>query len=314
MADEQATSPDGEVADQTTSTPAERDEPRDDNAVADKANGVETETNADGEEVTVEEIELDVAGTKHKLKKGTPVEDAVDLIQQYGKGLEASLTRKGQEIGAARQAIEDQFKLANRMQGLRGEQLALYSEGVRAQQEIERLSKFDLWSLRQSQSQQDRDTARQISDDLSFARSRYNEIYNNLAQYGEHLNATERQMVESRAVEGEQFVAKAIKGFGPAVESEMVAYAVKNGVPEQDAKMWRVNPYAAVTTWKAMPYDKLQSQAKAATKTPAASAPAAPVTAIRGGRGGSTSAPDLEKMDMDSYAAYRRKQDSRRSR
>jgi hypothetical protein len=305
MADEQATSPEGEVADQIPAA-----EPRDDNAAADLANGIATETDADGEEVTVEEIELDVAGTKHKLKKGTPVEDAVDLIQQYGKGLEASLTRKGQEIGEARKAIEDQFKLANRMQGLRGEQLAVYAQGERDLNEIQRLEKYDLNALWQSNP----DQARQLSDRLGQLRSSYQTAYAKLAQYGEHLNATERQMVESRAVEGEQFVTKAIKGFGPAIEREMVEYAVKNGVPEQDAKMWRVNPYAAVTTWKAMQFDKLQSQAKAATKTPAVPAPAAPVTAIRGGRGGSSSAPDLEKMDMDAYAAYRRKQDSRRSR
>ena len=193
------------------------------------------------------------------------------------------------------------------MQGLRGEQLAVYAQGERDLNELQSLEKYDLNALWQSNP----DQARQLSDRLGQLRSSYQTAYAKLAQYGEHLNATERQMVESRAVEGEQFVAKAIKGFGPAVESEMVAYAVKNGVPEQDAKMWRVNPYAAVTTWKAMQYDKLQSQAKAATKIPAASAPAAPVTAIRGGRGGSSSAFDYENADMEAYAKQRRKENSR---
>lgn len=303
------------MTDVLATSPAEAVEaaPRDDNAAdaaanAERAEGVETETNEDGEQVAVEEFELDVAGTKHKFPKGTPIEAALDVIQQYGKGLEASLTKKGQEIGEERKTLETQRKLNERLQSLKGEQLALYARGEQVMSEINQLNQVDLNALWQSNS----DQARRISDRLGQLRHDYSNIYSSLAQYGNQLNQAERQEVEARAAEGEQAVAKAIKGWGPEVERELVAYAVKNGVPEQEAKTgWRLNPYATVTTWKAVQYDKLIAKGKTATTTPAQQAPATPVAPIKGGRGGNSSPPDLESMSMEDYARYRRKQDSR---
>ncbi len=314
MADEQATSPSGEVAQDRASQVPEtaRDEPRDDNAAADQAS-IETETDGEGREVTVDEVELDVAGTKHKIKKGTPIEETLELVQQYGKGLEASLTRKGQELGERSKAVEAQFKLSERLQGLRGESLAVYAHGVTVQQEIERLSQVDTNALWRTGSQADADYARRVSDRLGQLRSERAEIESSLTQYGEQLNQAERHAVESRAAEGEQIVRKAIKGFSPQVESEMVAYAVKRGVSEQDAKMWRLNPYAAEATWKSIQYDKMMAKGTAAAKPVAAPAPEKPVTSIKGGRGSSAKGVgDLESMSMDDYAAFRRRQDRAR--
>lgn len=306
MSDAQATSPTGEVAQDQVADQASapHDEPRDD-----EARGQEGAEEGEGQEAVVEEeLELDVAGTKHKFKKGAPIDEALDVVQKYAKGLEASLTKKGQEIGEERKTLETQRKLTERLQSLKGEQLAMYARGEQVMSEINQLNQIDLNALWQSNP----DQARRVSDRLGQLRHDYSTIYSSLAQYGNQLNQAERQEVEARAAEGEQAVAKAIKGWSPQVERELIEYAVKNGVPEQEAKTgWRLNPYATVTTWKALQYDKLIAKGTAATTTPATPASKTPVAPIKGGRGGNVSSPDLESMSMEQYAAYRRKQDSR---
>lgn len=307
MSDAQATSPEREVAPPAALAETPQDQPRDDNE-ADEASQVEAE-HPEGAEAVEDEVEIDIGGSKHKLKKGAPVGEALDLVQKYQKGLETSLQQKSQEVAAKGKTVDEQVKLVTRLQTLKGDQLALYARGTVVGEEIGSLEKIDLNALWRSSP----DQARQVSDRLGQLRHEYSQIYGSLAQYGEHLNREERALLDSRAVEGEQIVRKAIKGFSPQVESEMIDYAVKRGVSEQDAKMWRLNPYAAETTWKAMQYDKLLAQGKAAAKPAATPAPEKPVAPIKGGRGGNSGPADLESMSMSDYAEYRRKQD-RRSR
>ena len=75
---------------------------------------------------------------------------------------------------------------------------------------------------------------------------------------------------------------RVVKGFDENAEREMVAYAVKNGIDEQDAKRWPLNPKTAQMAWKAMQFDKLQAQTKAATAAKPPPAPAAPVKSVAG--------------------------------
>lgn len=316
METENVTSPAGEVAQETAAIP--QDEPRDDNERADAANqqaeGVETETNEDGEEVATEEFELDVAGTKHKFPKGTPIEEALEKVQAYSKGLEAKLTRESQSIAEKSKAVAEAEKVVARLQNLgfekardlaRGEQLANYVAQYETPQAQAQLNA--LWTSNP-------DEARRISDSLVQARSEYASIESRIAQYGQQLNEAERQAVEVRSREGEAAVTKAIKGWNSQIESEVVAYAIKEGVRPEHAKTWRLNPYATITTWKALQFDKMQAKAKSAAQPIPVPAPKAPVTSVKGGKVAASSTPDLEKMPMDEYAAYMRKREGRGSR
>ena len=324
METENVTSPAGEVAQggvAPETQPVERDEPRDDNERANAANAkaagdavedIQTETDADGQEIAAEEFELDVGGNKHKFHKGTPIEAALEIVQQYQKGLEGSLQKKSQEVAAQAKRIAEAEKVATRLQQLgfekandlsRGQELANFVAQYETPQGQQYLN--ELW-------RSNPDQARQTSDQLAAAAREYQTIEARLAQYGQRLNEAERQAVEVRAREGEAVVAKAVKGWSPQVESAVVEYAVKNyGVNETDAKNWRLNPVATVAMWKAMEFDKLQAKARAATKPAPTPPPAAPITAPKGQRATSTTA-DPGKMSMDEYVAWMEWREGRR--
>lgn len=318
MADENETSPAEavEVAPQTHAETVERDEPRDDNERAAKANAgeaenVETTENADGEQVTVEELEFDVGGTKHKIKKGTPIEDVHELVQKYQKGLESKLQRESQTIASKAKAIEEAEKVATRLQALGLEQAKDMARGTQLAETIAYYERPDIQAALSQLWSSNPDEARRHSDAAHAARAEFQQIESRIAQYGTQRNEAERQTVEIHSREGEAVVAKAIKGFSPQVEAELVEYAKKHGVSEESAKKWRLNPYGAITTWKAMQFDKMQAASKAAAKPPAPTA--APVTSIKGGKGTSNGTVDLERMSMDDYAAYMAKREGRRA-
>ena len=319
MTEENVTSPAGEVAPETLA-PIPQEEPRDDNARADAANAerqqsaqVETETNAEGAEVAAEEFELDVAGTKHKFPKGTPIEAAIEKVQAYSKGLEAELTRKSQGIAAERKAIEEAGKVAQRLQTLGLEQARDIARGKQLAETIEYYDRPDVQQAINALWQSEPDKARQHSDARSAALSEFQQIERRLAQYGTQRNEAERQAVEVRAREGEAIVAKAIKGWNAQAEAELIDYVTKQGVSKEEAANWKLHPLTTQWAWESMQYRKLQAQAKSAAKPPAPVAPSAPVTSIKGGKSSSSGPVDLEKMSMDEYAAYMARREGRRA-
>lgn len=239
MADENETSPAEavEVAPQTYAETVERDEPRDDNERAAKANAgeaenVETTENADGEQVTVEELEFDVGGTKHKIKKGTPIEDVHELVQKYQKGLESKLQRESQTIASKAKAIEEAEKVATRLQALGLEQAKDMARGTQLAETIAYYERPDIQAALSQLWSSNPDEARRHSDAAHAARAEFQQIESRIAQYGTQRNEAERQTVEIHSREGEAVVAKAIKGFSPQVEAELVEYAKKHGVSE----------------------------------------------------------------------------------
>lgn len=299
--------------------PVERDEPRDDNERANAANearqqadGVETETNADGDQVATEEFELDVAGTKHKFPKGTPIEQALEKVQAYSKGLEAELTRKSQAVAEKTKAVLEAEKVVQRLQTLgfekakdiaRGQQLAEFVSSYDTPQGAQYLQQ--LW-------QSNPDQARQLSDSLTAARSEFQQIEARVRQYGEELNRAEGERAKAAMAQTEQVVAKAIKGWSPQTEAKIVEYAVKNGADPQEAKDWRrANPATVLAVYKAMLWDEMQAKAATATKTAPAPAPATPIAAPKA-KAASNRAVDLEKMSMDEYVAYMERREGRR--
>jgi hypothetical protein len=320
MDTDNATSPAGEVADggalpsdATENTKPRYTPPADDadggETEADKAEDTldeaETEENEDGEKVLAEEIEFDFGGTKFKVAKGTPVDDVAEQLQKYAKGIEADYTRKTQETAAQRKSAEEALKITQRLMTLKTEQAAVYAEGVKADQEIRELSKYDLGALWQSNP----DQARMISDRLAQATYKYRQVESTLAQYGEALNQADREFTQARSKEGEAVVAKAIKGWNAQTEADVIAYAVKTyGISETDAKNWRLNPPAVIAMHKAMLWDRMQ--AKATKPAPAPDAPKAPVTPIKAPPSKTTKTlSDLAKGDnVDEWARMRNAQ------
>lgn len=298
--------------------PVERAEPRDDNERATEANearqqtdDVETETNAEGEEVATEEFELDVAGTKHRFPKGTPIEQALEKVQAYSKGLEAELTRKSQAVAEKTKAVVEAEKVVQRLQTMGFERAKDIARGQQLAEFVASYDTPDGARYLQTLWQSNPDQARQLSDNLTAARSEFSQIEARVRQYGEELNQAGRQAAEAQMKQTEQVVAKAIKGWNAQTEAKLIEYAVKNGADPQEAKEWRKAPAATVlAVHKAMLWDEMQAKAAAATKTTPPPAPATPITAPKAKA--ANRSVDLDKMSMDEYVAYRERQEGRR--
>ena len=98
---------------------------------------------------------------------------------------------------------------------------------------------------------------------------------------------------------GERAINEAIPEFSTKHKDAVIAYAIKQGVPEAAAKeQWSVNPFGAITAYKAMRYDEMQAKAKTKTK------PGVKQTAVpskpRKGKGGTVSK-DPGKMTAEEY-------------
>lgn len=225
------------------------------------------------QEEPVEEIEFDFGGNKKKWAKGTPIEQIADEISQFTKGTWSDYTRKSQENAERAKALEAREGAVEKLVGLQGETLKTYSRGLMVREEIEQLKKVDLNALWQS----DADQARRVSDLLSQKQAEFQSIVNTVAQNEQELTRAQQSEIARRMDEGKQLVEKRIKGFS---DKEITEYAVKCGIPKEDASKWALNPVVTEAFWKAMHYDRMQAGASKAPKPNVQ--PAAPVKPLRG--------------------------------
>ncbi len=269
----------------------------------------ETEAQGDGENTAeteeIEEIELSFGAKSLKVAKNAIPDDVREALEDFTKNVQGDYTRKTQELAEQRKAAEEKAKFAERVTSLKGEALESYAKGQAIAKEIAQLEDFiasrsDLW-------QSDPDQARRISDALVAKRVEFDRTLQAVAKHESEMVAEEQRATAALLDAGRLQMAKMVKGFDAKAEAELIEYAVKNyGVSEQDAKRWPLNPAGAAMAWKAMQYDKLQQQTKAATAAKPPAPPAAPVKALSG-RNAAT-AKDPEKMTDAEWVAWRNQQ------
>jgi hypothetical protein len=232
-----------------------------------EAEGQETEAEAP------EEIEFDFGGNKLRVPKGAIPEEVAEQLDKFTKGTWSDYTRKSQEVAERAKALAAEQEVVQKLGTLRTEALSAYAQGLQLRSEIEQLQKVDLSALWQSNP----DQARRVSDTLSQKQADFQRSVSVVSEHEARAAAEEQQHVARLAEDGRQKVARAVKGFD---EARLIEYATKQGVPEEAARTWPLNPPAAVMAWKAMMYDQLQ--AKAAPTAKPAAPPAAPVKPIAG--------------------------------
>jgi hypothetical protein len=223
-----------------------------------------------------EEVELQFGAKSLKVAKGAIPEAVLAELEDFTKNVQGDYTRKTQEVAEQRKAVEAERQLFQRLSELKGDQLKAFTTGQALAAEIEQLEKIDLNAVWQS----DPDQARRIGDALSVKRAEFQKQVDAVAQHGAAMSAEEQRAIATLEEAGRAEMRRAVKGFDETAEREMVAYAVKMGISEQDAKKWPLNPKTAQLAWKAMQFDKLQAQTKAATAAKPPPAPTAPVKAI----------------------------------
>lgn len=255
----------------------------------------ESEGTEDGEEPEVEEVELNIGGDKLRFPKGAVPEEVVAKLTDFSKGLEASYTKKFQEVSETRKSVEARAQVLEKMQGMTGDLLKTYSMGEALKHEISELQQINLTQLWQSNP----DQARQVSDMINQKRTQFQQILATVDQTERQLEHAKSAEITRMDTEGKALLDKRIKGFSQKA-SEVVEYAVKNyGIDRAEAERYGLNPVAAEAMYKAMLYDRMQAASKPKPK-PANTTPVKPVA-----KGGTAKpAPQLSKMSTAEMARH----------
>lgn len=253
------------------------------------------ETEGEDVEETVEEVELNIGGDKLRFPKGSVPEEVVTKLSEFSKGLEASYTKKFQDVAEHRKSIEARAQVLEKMQGMTGDLLKTYSMGEAIKQELAELTQVNLNQLWQSNP----DQARQVSDLIAVKQSQFQQILNRVTQTEQQLEQQKAAEIERMDTEGRAILDKRIKGFSQKAP-EVVKYAVETyGIDKAEAERYGLNPVAAEAMYKAMLYDRMQAASKPKPKT-TQNAPVKPVA--KGGT--SKPAPQLSKMSPAEMAKH----------
>lgn len=259
--------------------------------------GQETTTEAPE---AAEEIEFDFGGNKLRIPKGTLPDEIAEKLDAFTKGTWSDYTRKSQEVAEQRKALQAEAEYVARVKTLSDEGQRAFARGLQLREEVEQLAKVDLRALWQSNP----DQARQVSDLLAQKQADFQRAVSKVSEYESQVARAEQESTARREQDGREYVSKTVKGWSDTHAAEAVAYAVKHGVPEEQARNWARFPREAVWAWKAAQFDKLQAQAKAPPKP--AAPPTAPVAAVKGRA--APAAPNPEAMSDDEWLKWRNTQ------
>lgn len=260
---------------------------------------------AEGEEELTEEEpeewEFKFGSDRLTAPKASVPEELAAKLNEFAAGVEQSSTKKFQEVAEARKNLEAQQKAYEKLSNLQGEALQVFGRGQALRQELDALGQVDLQSLWQS----DPDKARQLSDDLNRKQAEFQNVVAQVGQYEQAIEQEQSQNMARLYDEGKVAVDKAIPGFSTTHANEVIEYAVSKGIPKEQAETWPLNPFAAMTTYKAMLYDRMQAKAKATPKTKQPVTPVKPAKAKGGGR--SSNKPPTDSEQYAKWWAKRQK-------
>ncbi len=266
----------------------------------------ETDDQQDQEEEEPEHYEFDFGGNKTKFAKGDMSPELAEKVQSFGTDLWTDYTKKSQAIAESNKALAETTKslearegVVQKMSSMQGEILDEYSRGLQVRSEIDRLAAMDTSSLWKT----DPDKANHISDALSGLKVEFQNSVNKVDQLERDVGATGAAEVTRRMEEGRKIVNQKIKGFD-AKAGEVIDYVVKTyGIPKKEAETWPLNPAGASMAYKAMLFDKLQSNLKSKTKKKTAEVtPVVPISS-KGGK----PRKDPEKMSTAEWMRWRNK-------
>jgi len=261
-------------------------------APAEETEGAEEE----GEEEPPEMVEFNFGGDKLEVEKGSLTPEVAERLQKFSDGIWKDYTTKSQTNAETAKQLEAREAAISNMANLNGEALQTYSQGLHVRQEIEQLSQVDMTALWQS----DPDQARQLSDQLASKQAEFNAIVAKVGQYENNLQEAQQSEIARRAEEGKAILDRRIKGFSAEKAPDVVRYAVEQGMTQEDANQWALNPRVTEMAYKAMMFDRMQAKAKTPNPKPKLVAPVKPMKAVGGGN--QTNTPD--KMSDDQFAKY----------
>lgn len=288
-----------EEVDEEAEESAEEQEPGTDSEEFDEDEELEDD------EEPEEMYEMNFGSEKLSVPKSQLPEEVAQKLQSYADGIEASSTKKFMAIAEERKEIEAQRKTYEKLSQLNGEALSLFGQGQAIAQEVAALEREDLNALWQSNP----DEARRKSDLLNQRRAQKEQYLYALAQYDQAMKQEEDAETARRMERGKELVDEAIPGFSTKEAQRVIDYAVKKGVPKEEAEKWPLNPYAAITSYQAMLYEEMQAKAKTQSKKK----PVQPVKPSGSKGGGPKKDPSRQAMSTEDYIKWYNKKRRKRA-
>lgn len=258
----------------------------------------------EGEEEAPEEVEYDLGGGQRvKVPANATAKEVFEAAQKAFKDVEANWTRKNMDVAEKAKALEARQAAVEKLASLNDNVLDEYARGRAVQLEIEQLQKNDLNALWQT----DPNRARMLSDRIAQKQADFQRIVQNVSRLEGELTQEQAREQARRLEEGRHEVERRIPEFAKH-ESDLVEYAVRNGIPKEQAGNWAANPIVTEMAWKAMQWDRAQEKAKQAAKPkPPQAQPVAP-TRSTGGRPKLDLNRDADKMSADEWLKRRQAQ------
>ena len=266
---------------------------------SEEAPSTETDTELElqeDEQPTDDELEEELEGVKLRGKK-----EALERIKAE-RLMQADYTRKTQEVAELRKATE-----AQRAQVQQQAQMAQqYVEEIAAAKAIDmRLSQYGQINWAEVE-QTDPAQAMRLQREMRELQSAKEQIGHSIAQKHQASQLAQQQELAKLAQEGEQVLAREIKGWGAETKAKLAEFAISRGFTEQ-ALANVYDPKVVRLLHDAMTLHQLRESAKAKAKP--APQPA-PVTRLNGPKATATKDPD--KMSPDEWLAWRNAQIKRK--
>ena len=268
----------------------------------------EEEGEEDEEQEVEEEYEFNFGGNKLAIAKNAPVEEVAENLQAYANSIEAAHTKRSQAIAETNKSLEAREAAIQKLEGLHGEMLDKYSQGLAVKRELEQLSAVNVNEMWQT----DPDRARQVSDTISQKQAQLNQIIGEVDAADRQLGTARQEEILRRVEHGKAEIEKYIPNFEASHVQAVKDYVIKNhNVAKEDADQWALNPSGAIMAYKAMKFDEMQTKVKKTVKKvkPVSGKPMKPIKAK-----GKTQAKSLSEItDPVEYEKRWRQIQSRKS-
>jgi len=292
MADEQeAIAPSGQdtaTAPEATTTPETeiRDEPeRIPDSLEAGQEAVETAEDDDTEDV-------EWNGKKFKGPKG--LKDGILMHADYTKKRQAD-AEKARALDTREAQIEERLKATDAELDMRA-----HLRSVNA--ELERFKAYD-WNAYQMARQTDPLAADEAWNYAQHMRNQKAELEKNLGAAQTQRSQAAQRDIAKRIEEAGKWAQTNIKGWSPEIEKKVVGFAVESRIP-RDFLARNMSPVLLDVLHKAYMGDQLLKTQTTAPKPPG---PAPAPLATVNGRSSPAARGDLASMDMDAYAAARKR-------
>jgi len=249
------------------------------------------------------EEEVRIGERTYKVKKGTlPEELAAEL-----RSLPEEQERRQREAQERLESLNAREQTLDQLGHLNEDILNSYAEGRALMQRLEKFDQIDMNRLWQ----EDATKAGRIAYQRQVTKDQLDRVRDQVAAKEAELHRTRDGEMARRLEEGRREVKRSIPEWNADTEKQIVEYVTsQHGIPETQAKNWALNPSVTRLAYKAMLWDRAQSQAKAKSAPQAAKPaqqqrPVKPVAKSGGRTEATPNRPDGDRLSINEWMKRR---------